>query len=47
MTVTLAATFILTILPDRNPLMMPLLFVAVMVLAILAFWNAWRRFSDK
>lgn len=45
MSVALAATFILTILPSRYPLIMPSLFIAVLIVAILAFWHAKNRFS--
>ena len=47
MSVTLAATLILTVLPNQNPLMMPSLFIAILIVAILAFWHARNRFSDR
>ncbi len=47
MTVALVAMFILTLLPNQNPLMMPLLFIAVLILAVIAFWHGCRRFSER
>jgi len=47
MLITLIATFSLTVLPNRNPLIMPLLFVIILIIAVLAFWHAWKRFSDQ
>jgi len=47
MSVALAATFILTVLPNENPLVMPSLFIAVLILAMFTFWHAAKSFSDK
>jgi len=46
MSVALLGTFILTVLPNQNPLIMPSLFIGIFVLAIAAFWHALRRFSE-
>lgn len=47
MSVTLVVIFILTTLPAWDPLIMPLLFIAVLIFAIVAFWHAQNRYSDR
>lgn len=47
MAVTLFAVFSLTLLPAKNSMTMPTLFIALMTIAIIAFYNARRCFRDK
>ncbi|MEM9243303.1 MAG: MFS transporter [Pseudomonadota bacterium] len=47
MFIALVATFAVTVLPNRNPLVMPSLFIVVLLLAIIAFWYAARRYRDQ
>jgi DHA1 family bicyclomycin/chloramphenicol resistance-like MFS transporter len=42
----LISTFVLTLLPSQNPLMMPLLFLVLIALILLFFWHATRRFPS-
>jgi hypothetical protein len=46
MAVALIATFVLTMMPDGNPLTMPFLFVGVMILAILVTWHAKLKYKN-
>jgi predicted MFS family arabinose efflux permease len=46
MTVALIGNFVLTLLPTRYPITLPLLFVAVILIAIIAFFYALRRYQD-
>ncbi len=46
MLIALLFTFILTLLPNQNPLVMPSLFLTILVIAIIAFIHAKQRFPD-
>ncbi len=47
MSITLLATFVLTVLPNQHPLIMPSVLVVISALALLAFWRAKSRFNDQ
>lgn len=46
MGISLLATLALTLLPNRNPIVMPSLFLFVLALAILSFWYAYGHFQE-
>ncbi len=46
MLISLLATYILTLLPTKNPLMMPSVYVVICLLAVVVFFYAWRRYPE-
>ncbi|MDF1654381.1 MAG: MFS transporter [Coxiellaceae bacterium] len=46
MLVSLVATYVLTVLPTKNPLMMPAVYVVLCVLGLVVFCYAWRRYPE-
>jgi len=46
MFISLIATFIITILPNHQPIVMPSLFIVILILAILSFYYAYCQYSE-
>ena len=46
MTMALLFTFVLTLLPNKNPLVMPSLLVCILVIALFVFWRARRGYPS-
>ena len=47
LSITLAAIFILTLLPSKVPLMMPSLFIVILIMAVTAYFYAKNRFKES
>jgi DHA1 family bicyclomycin/chloramphenicol resistance-like MFS transporter len=45
MFISLIAIFVLSLIPSKNPLVMPVLFSVILFLAVIAFWHARKHFN--